>query len=397
MNRRTWIGQTGGVLAATAIGASGARALLPVASGRQASASDRDIERWMRLAFVPAMAMARVTKSDVTTRGFGVRRKETGGTVDGDTIFAAASLSKPMLAWVVLSLVDDGVLTLERPLHEYLPVPNAADARSTRITARHVLSHSGGWRNWRNNTNTALTADFEPGSRFGYSGEGYFFLQRVMEKLTGKSLPLLARERLFDPLGLRSTSFATLPELDGRRAAGHTNRGEPARDFGANIRPALARIAQERGVPIEALTTSDSEAALRQAEPTLPVLPNFLQPNGAASVTTTAGDFGRFLQHLLRVHGSSSPSAGIAARMLTPQVRINEELHWGLGTGLEVRGGRTTAWHWGDNPGFKNFYVLDPQAGSAIVVFTSGDGGQSVYERTIRAETGEDRAAFLFL
>ena len=100
---------------------------------------------------------------------------------------------------------------------------------------------------------------------------------------------------------------------------------------------------------------------------------------------------------MLRVHGSGGASAGIAARMLTPQVRINEELHWGLGTGLEVRGGRTTAWHWGDNPGFKNFYVLDPQAGSAIVVFTSGDGGQSVYERTIRAETGEDLAAFLFL
>ena len=222
MNRRTWIGQTGGgVLAATAIGASRARALPAVAPSRQATASDRDIERWMRLAFVPAMAMARVTKSDVTTRGFGVRRKDTAGTVDGDTIFAAASLSKPMLTWVVLSLVDDGVLTLERPLHEYLPVPNADDARSTRITARHVLSHSGGWRNWRNNTSTALTADFEPGSRFGYSGEGYFYLQRVVEKLTGKSLPLLARERLFEPLGLRSTSFANTPRT-GRASCGRS-------------------------------------------------------------------------------------------------------------------------------------------------------------------------------
>jgi hypothetical protein len=97
------------------------------------------------------------------------------------------------------------------------------------------------------------------------------------------------------------------------------------------------------------------------------------------------------------VRGTASPAAAIVERMLRPQVRISTELHWGLGTGLEVSNGRTVAWHWGDNPGFKNFYILDPQARSAIVVFTSGDGGQGVYERVIRAETGQDRAAFLFL
>lgn len=394
MNRRTWIGQTGAALAATAVGSSslGARS-----QRTQARATDAEIERWMRLAFVPGLAMARVTPSEVVSRGFGVRTRDGGPAVNGDTIFAAASLSKPVFAWVVLSLVDDGVLTLERPLHEYLPVPNADDTRSRLITARHVLSHSGGWRNWRNNVTTRLTADFEPGSRFGYSGEGYFHLQRVVEQLSARSLSLLARERVFEPLGLRSTSFATLQGLDDRRAAGHTNRGDPARDFGAMIRPALARRAQERGVPVEALTIADSEAALRQADPNLPVLPNFLQPNAAASLTTTANDFGRFLQHLLRVRGTDSPAAPIVDRMLAPQVRINTELHWGLGTGLEASSGRTVAWHWGDNPGFKNFYVLDPEARSAIVVFTSGDGGQSVYERVIRAETGEDRAAFLFL
>ena len=394
MNRRTWIGQTGAAVAATTLGARGLGARPAAPQGRVA---DPDIERWMRQAFVPGLAMARVTVSGVETRGFGVRTRDGGQVVNGDTIFAAASLSKPVFAWVVLSLVDDGLLALERPLHDYVPVPNADDERSRLVTARHVLSHSGGWRNWRNNVATRLVADFEPGSRFGYSGEGYFHLQRVVEKLTGRSLSLLARERVFEPLGLRSTSFATLPGLEDRRAAGHTNRGDPARDFGAMIRPALARKAQERGVTVEALMIGDSEAALREADPNLPVLPNFLQPNAAASMTTTASDFGRFLQHLLRVHGTASPAAAIVERMLRPQVRISTELHWGLGTGLEVSNGRTVAWHWGDNPGFKNFYILDPQARSAIVVFTSGDGGQGVYERVIRAETGQDRAAFLFL
>lgn len=397
MNRRTWIGRAGAGFAATVLGVSDASAHADDLVRQASGASSADIERWMQRAFVPGLALATVTKSRIVTRGFGVRRKDTGDAVTGDTVFAAASLSKPVFAWVVLSLVDDGVLTLDRPLHEYLSVPNANDARSRRITARHVLSHSGGWRNWRNTASTPLTADFEPGTRFAYSGEGYFFLQRVVETLTGKGMPLLAKERVFAPLALQSMSFASLPSMESRRAAGYTNRGDPARDFGAGIRPVLARMARERGVWIEALTTADSEAARREAAPNLPPLPNFTQPNAASSLTTTANDFGRFLQHLLRVLGGSSPASQVAGRMLTPQVRINDELHWGLGTGLEIRRGRTVAWHWGDNPGFKNFYMLDPRTESAIVVFTSGDGGRRVYERIVRAETREDWAALRFL
>lgn len=397
MNRRTWISRAGAGLTATILGVSDAKAYIADLVRQASGATAADIERWMQRAFVPGLALARVTTSGIVTRAFGVRRKDTGDAVTADTVFAAASLSKPVFAWVVLSLVDEGVLTLDRPLHEYLPVPNADDARSRRITARHVLSHSGGWRNWRNSVDTPLTAAFEPGTRFGYSGEGYYFLQRVVEKLTGQGVPLLAKERVFAPLGLQSTSFASLPNLESRRAAGYTNRGDPARDLGVAIRPVLARRARERGVPIEALTTADSEAALREAAPNLPPLPNFTQPNAASSLTTTVSDFGRFLQHLLRVHGSGSQASRIAERMLTPQVRINDVLHWGLGTGLEIRKGRTVAWHWGDNPGFKNFYLLDPRMDSAIVVFTSGDGGQRVYERIVRAETREDWAALRFL
>lgn len=396
MNRRTWIGRAGTGLTATVLGVSDAKAHIADLVRQASGATAADIQRWMQRARVPGLALAKVTRSRVVTRAFGVRRKDTGDGVTADTVFAAASLSKPVFAWVVLSLVDEGVLTLDRPLHEYLPVPNSDDARSRRITARHVLSHSGGWRNWRNTVGTPLIADFEPGTRFGYSGEGYFFLQRVVETLTRQSLSLLARERVFAPLGLQSTSFAALPDVEGRRAAGYTDRGDPARDFGVAIRPALVRKARERGVAIEALTTADSEVALREAAPNLPPLPNFTQPNAASSLTTTASDFGRFLQHLLQVHGSNSPASRIADRMLTPQVRINNELHWGLGTGLEIREGRTVAWHWGDNPGFKNFYLLDPRTGSGIVVFASGDGGRRVYESIIRAETREDWAALRF-
>jgi CubicO group peptidase (beta-lactamase class C family) len=113
-----------------------------------------------------------------------------------------------------MQLASEGILDLTKPLAQYLELPNPGDARSRLITATHVLSHSGGWRNWRNNRETLLTADFEPGSRFSYSGEGYYFLQRVVEKLTGKGLQRLARERVFEPLGMRTSSYIWRPELD---------------------------------------------------------------------------------------------------------------------------------------------------------------------------------------
>ena len=92
-----------------------------------------------------------------------------------DTVVEAASLSKPVFAYLVMQLVSEGVIDLDKPMNDYVPLPNQGDARAKVITARHALSHSTGWRNWRNNTTQALTSDFEPGSRFGYSGEGFYF------------------------------------------------------------------------------------------------------------------------------------------------------------------------------------------------------------------------------
>ncbi|MGQ0646879.1 MAG: serine hydrolase domain-containing protein [Gemmatimonadaceae bacterium] len=389
--RREWLGSTSMALA-------GLYARPGVHIGQQRHETPaREIERWMRLASVPGMAYARVAGERITTRGFGARRTGAAADVSGETIFAAASLSKPVFAYVVLTLASDGVLSLDRPLHEYLPLPNPDDERARRITVRHVLSHSTGWRNWRNQLTQPLTSDFEPGSRFSYSGEGYFHLQRAVERLTNRAFPAVARERVFGPLGMESSSFAWLPDLEGRRASGHTNRGDPSREFGVPLRNALARMAQDRKVTVEELTTEDTERAMREAEPNLPVLGNFMAPNAAASLTTTAGDYARFLRHLVRARSAGGAAARLVETITTPTTPINEELRWGVGTGLQVQGDRTTMWHWGDNPGFKNFFLADPAAGTAVVVFNAGDAGKSVYERLLRSELGEDQPAFLFI
>jgi len=259
-----------------------------------------------------------------------------------------------------------------------------------------VLSHSGGWRNWRNNRETALTSDFEPGSRFSYSGEGYFFLQRVVEKLTGKGLMRLTRERVLDPLGMRSSGFLWRPDLDAAIAPPHSNRGQPADSFHARMAKGYLALATELGKPIDDWATGDAEKALARVDANVPVLPNFLLPNAAASLLTTARDYGTFVRWLLGA-GPVQGGRAVLDRMMVQRSTINDALGWGSGIGLEQADGRRFLWHWGDNQGYKNFVVAEPAAGTAMVIFTNGNAGQRVYERVIRARTGVDHPAFLWL
>ncbi len=350
----------------------------------------------LRQANVPSFAAAMVDGERVTTRVLGVRRAGEPERVSEDTVYAAASLTKMVFAWTLLGLVREGLLDLDRPVRDYLALPNPDDPRAGAITARRLLSHTGGWRNWRNNATQALTADFEPGARWSYSGEGFFFLQRIVEKLTAKPLPALVRERVLAPLGMRRTSLVALAELEPFQASGHSGRGEPTTPFGRATLLELRRAMAARSLSLEDARVEDAEAAIRAAEPNLPVLPNFLSPNAAASLLTTPADFARFLRHFVTAREAGGAPAAIVELMMTPHVRCNEAVQWGLGVGLEDIGARRAAWQWGDNPGFKNYVFADPVGKQAMVVFTNGDRGARVYERVIRGITGEDRPGFLW-
>jgi len=394
MSRRDWLVTSGTLLLASCTGSgatttvSGAGAPTPGAT----SGAD-EIARIMRLASVPGMSIATISGGSVSVEGFGVRRAGTETQVTGDTVFEAASLSKPVFAAIVLQLVNEGVLDLDKPLGDYLALPTA-DERSKSITATHVLSHSGGWRNWRGGRDVTLTSDFPPGSRFSYSGEGFFFLQRVVEKLTGRGLLRLTRERVFEPLGMRSSGFIWRPELDAALASPHSNRGVPMDSHNVRMSKAFRALGETK--PVDEWANEDVERAMPRADANLPVLPNFLVPNAAASLMTSARDYGTFVRWLL---GAGPVSGGRASldRMATQRVAINDALGWGLGIGVERLDGRHHLWHWGDNPGFKNFVIVEPAANSAMVIFTNGNAGARVYERVIRARTTIDHPAFLWI
>jgi CubicO group peptidase (beta-lactamase class C family) len=361
-------------------------------SFRQMDAEEIDLPRLMRLASVPGLALAAIGEGRTELRGYGVRRAGTEDAVTEDTVFEAASLSKPVFAYLVLGLEAEGRIDLDRPVVEYLALPNPADERARGITARHLLSHGGGWRNWRYAREHLLTADFEPGSRFSYSGEGYAFLQRVVESITGRALPALAQERVFTPLGMASSSFVWRPDTDARLASPHSGRGDPQESYNVRIARSFRALEAEWGRPLEEWMAADLERALARVDASMPPYPNFLVPNAAASLSTSARDYAAFLRHLM------GPGAAVLARMMEPRVRINEALRWGMGVGVEeMEDGRTLLWHWGDNPGFKNFVVGDPAAGHATLVFTNANSGRGVYERVVRDRTGTDHPAFLWI
>ena len=298
----------------------------------------------MRRASVPGVSVAVVRDGKFDwSSAFGSINAETAQPVTTETVFQAASLSKPVFAYAVLGLVDEHVIDLDRPLVEYGVQPFVPDDEGlARVSARHVLSHTTGWPNWRPK-GEPLWREAPPGERFGYSGEGFVYLQRVVEHLTGEPLESFVQARVLRPLAMRSSTFS-VPVGEGL-AAGHDSAGVPL--------------------------------APREPQP----------PNAAFSLHATAADLARFVAGVIAAPG----------QMLEPQVRVNDRVSWALGWGLESSGEGRAFWHWGDNPGFKSFGLGLPDSGAGAVVMTNSDGGRPLCAWIVERLLGTDHPALEWL
>jgi CubicO group peptidase (beta-lactamase class C family) len=181
---------------------------------RRRAASDPDLQSLLSRHGVPGLALAVVGNgAPVEVATAGVRNAVIGTPVDADTVFEAASLSKPVFAYAVLQLIDSGVLSLDTRL-------------SAAITVRHVLTHTSGLPNWRAKT-TPLKTYFAPGERFSYSGEGFVWLQQVVETITGEPTDRLTERLVFEPLEMRRSSYIWQPAFDGAHADPHNAGSSP--------------------------------------------------------------------------------------------------------------------------------------------------------------------------
>jgi CubicO group peptidase (beta-lactamase class C family) len=357
----------------------------------------RQLPRLLELASVPGLGLGVVEGARVWTRGFGRAVEEPAQPASPETVFEAASLGKPIFAYAVLRLVDAKALDLDRPLYDYLPIPEASSARMKQVTVRQVLSHTTGLPNWRQLSGPLEPAE-EPGKKFSYSGEAYFYLQRVVETVTGKPFSRVMREQVFDPLSMKQSSYVWLPEFESRMAAGYDGQ-ENRLDVQAAIGRRTLAIAQLWGIPLVDWRYQESAKAIPLVNPEWPVLPLYMVPNAATSLLTTVSDYTRFLSRIVARDGRPglALSPEIRRAMATPEVRLNSALSWGLGWGIQRDEHGEVLWHWGANNSFRNFVIADPPNGRAIVVFTNSENGPRLYERVILAVTGHDHPAFLWI
>lgn len=398
--RHFMLGGAGAVLATARAGV-----VWPVQAPRDAVAPHwqpnadllRHLPRLLELASVPGLALGVVNGGRVWSRGFGRAIEDPAQAVSEETVFEAASLGKPLFAYAVLRLADAGRFDLDRPLYDYLPISDANNSRMRRVTARHVLSHTTGLPNWRKQPGPLEPAT-DPGKEFSYSGEGFFYLQRVIEVAADKPFARFMREEALDPLDMKQSSYVWLPEFESRMAAGYDGQ-EKRLDIQSAIGRRTLVIAQEWGKPLSEWRYEESARAVQLVNPDWAVLPIYMDPNAAGSLLTTVTDYAKYLTRLVARppdHGLDLLEATRRA-MVTPQVRLNSALHWGLGWGIQRDEQGEVLWHWGANNSFRNFVIADPANGRAIVVFTNSENGPRVYERVIVAVTGHDHPAFLWI
>ena len=277
---------------------------------------------------------------------------------DYSTVFQAASLSKPVFAYIVMKMVQKGEINLDEPLVNYTDARRFVNREyASKLTARIVLSHKSGLPNWAASPSSSewpeskINFKFKPDSAFSYSGEAFALLQRAVENIKGKGLEEIATEEVFKPLGMNSTSYLWLEKYDTLAASGYTREG-------VNRGPG-----------------------------------RFPRANSAYTLRTTASDYMKFLVAL-------SDGKGIGKRMrseiFSPVVNAvryperprecDNNIFWGLGLGIERNKELGDfAFHWGDNGNFKALFVIIPKSKGhqkrILVYFTNSAAGHDIINK----------------
>jgi CubicO group peptidase (beta-lactamase class C family) len=332
-----------------------------------ASEIDATVTRLIAAAKIPGAGIAILNNQNVVYRkAYGYRDKEKSLPFTEDSVMTAASLTKAAFAYMVMQLVQEKVLSLDKPVYQYLskPLPEypdykdlAGDDRYKKITTRMLLDHTSGFPNWRWATvDKKLNINFEPGSRFAYSGEGITLLQFVLETVTDRSLAGLMRERIFVPFGMTRTSMVWESRFESDFANAYDENG---RSLGPQRRK---------------------------------------YPDAAGSMQTTITDYSRFLQAVLRSEGLSKETRDL---MLSPQIPIFSKhefpslstettdenksiaLSYGLGWGLYTTPYGKAFFKEGHDNGLRHYAVCFEKPGTCLLIMTNGENGESIYKELL--------------
>ena len=276
----------------------------------------------------------------------------TGIPVQKNTIFQAASLSKAVFAYAALRLYDQGVFDLDTPLQDYWVYDRlSADPRGKKMTARMVLSHSTGLPNWQMSTGrpewktSKLEVAFDPGTAFRYSGEGFYFLQKVLEHLTGKTVDEIVQEQVLEPFGMDRSGFVWDPKMKESYTVGHRSEYRPYK--------------------------------LRQ----------FKAGNAAYTLLTTAKDYTAFIQQGLLEGKGLKPETYKEMCTITNSAQPSdksgqayEHLGYGLGIIIQDNEKGVAYTHGGSNTGYRCFFIAYPETKESLVFFTNSATGRDAFD-----------------
>jgi CubicO group peptidase (beta-lactamase class C family) len=334
---------------------------------------ERTMDRLMAAAHVPGVAIAIVNGGRVSYLGArGWRDVAAQQPLTVDTAIPGASFTKAAFAIMVMRLVEEGRLDLDRPIDRYLGKPVAeledygdlaSDARHHQITARMLLGHTSGLPNWRRfNDDKKLDIKFDPGTRYSYSGEGIALLQQVVHTITDQSTTDRMDEQVFRRFGMPRTSMVWRPEFEADHVTAYDSDGKP---FPPSRRE---------------------------------------HPDAAGSMSTTLRDWSALIAGLLRGEGLS---AAMRSEMLRPQIRIYAShqfpvgsseishandairLSYGLGWGVFFTPYGKAYFKEGHDDGVQSYCVSFDEAKAAIVIMTNSDNGESIFKELLATLIGD--------
>lgn len=309
--------------------------------------NDDEIERWLKEIKVPVLGIGIIKNGELQqVKVFGELEK--GRSAPYNTLFNVASLTKPITALVCLKLISLDQWELDAAIANYWIDPDVAnDPNSKLLTTRHILSHQTGLTNWRgNNPDGKLHFEFEPGTRYQYSGEGFEYLRKALEAKFNKTINELADELIFQPVGMTSTSYVWNDQTDSLRyAQGYTSEG------------------------IAYSTVRHTRA------------------NGADNLLTTIDDYGKFLCSVIHGEGLTQK---VIEELTTPQIATKKGKYFGLGFELyTLDNGEYVLSHGGADEGCQTITFILPKTQQGLLIFTNVDDGYKVYEEILTNYLGE--------
>ena len=306
------------------------------------SVDPEKITTWLGQSHVPAVGIGIIESGKVkSTNVSGSLRA--GVPAPANTVFNVASLTKPVTAMLALKLVSAGKWDLDEPLSNYWIDPDIKnDLRHSKLTTRLVLSHQTGFPNWRwDNGSNMLSFQSDPGTKYQYSGEGFEYLRKAMEKKFGKSLETLAGIYIFRPLSMNSTWFTYHKTIVSRFASWHDKNGDNT---------------------YETKMRSDVSAA--------------------DDLMTTVEDYSKFAVDVLKGAGLSE---SLLKEMSSPQVGVKDHIDYGLGWMIvnDLLNDEYALVHTGSDMGVRTAVILLPKSKRGLVVMTNGDRGMEVIAKVV--------------